>query len=51
MLLTWILLSLGASFWYDALEDLLKLRSSLAKQDEDARKDRRTNTSPPVKAG
>jgi hypothetical protein len=51
MLLTWILLSLGASFWYDALKDLLKLRSSLAKQDEDARKDRRTNTSPPVKAG
>jgi hypothetical protein len=36
-------LSLGAPFWYDALKDLLKLRSSLAKKDDDARKDRQTS--------
>jgi hypothetical protein len=44
VLLTWILLSLGAPFWYDALKDMLKLRSSLAKKEEDARIDRQTNT-------
>jgi hypothetical protein len=43
ILLTWVLLSLGAPFWYDALKDLLKLRSSLAKKDDDARKDRQTS--------
>ena len=44
VLLTWILLSLGAPFWYDALKDMLKLRSSLAKKEEDARIDRQTDT-------
>lgn len=42
VLLSWILLSLGAPFWYDALKDLLKLRSSLAKKEEDARVGRQT---------
>ena len=45
VLLTWILLSLGAPFWYDRLKDMLKLRSSLAKREEDARIDRQTDTS------
>jgi len=40
LLVTWMLLSLGAPFWYDALKDLLKLRSTLAKKEEDDRKDR-----------
>jgi hypothetical protein len=45
VVLTWVLLSLGAPFWYDALKDLLKLRSSLARKEEDARTDRQTDTS------
>jgi hypothetical protein len=48
MLLTWILLSLGASFWYDTLKDLLKLRSTVAKKEEAARKDRQTASAPPA---
>jgi hypothetical protein len=50
IVLTWVLLSLGAPFWYDALKDLLKLRSSLAKKDEDARKERQTTNPPPATA-
>jgi hypothetical protein len=46
VLLTWVLLSLGASFWYDALKDLLKLRSTVAKKEEDARISRQTDTTP-----
>ena len=46
VLLTWVLLSLGASFWYDALKDLLKLRSTVAKNEEDARISRQTDTTP-----
>jgi hypothetical protein len=46
VLLTWVLLSLGASFWYDALKDLLKLRSTVAKNEEAARIDRQTDTAP-----
>jgi hypothetical protein len=42
---TWMLLSLGAPFWYDVLKDSLKLRSSLAKKEEDARNDRLNDTS------
>jgi hypothetical protein len=42
VLLTWVLLSLGAPFWYDALKDLLKLRSTVAKKEEQARTDRQT---------
>ena len=48
VLLTWVLLSLGASFWYEALKDLLKLRSSVAKNEEDARISRQTDTTPPA---
>jgi hypothetical protein len=44
MLLTWVLLSLGAPFWYEALKDLLKLRSSLAQKEEQARNDRQNKT-------
>lgn len=44
VLLTWVLLSLGAPFWYDALKDLLKLRSSVARKEEDARIGRQTDT-------
>jgi hypothetical protein len=51
VVLTWVLLSLGAPFWYDALKDLLKLRSSLARKEEDARTERQTDTSKtPAKA-
>jgi hypothetical protein len=37
---TWMLLSLGAPFWYDALKDLLKLRPALAGKEEAERKER-----------
>jgi hypothetical protein len=40
LLVTWMLLSLGAPFWYDALKDLLKLRSTLATKEEADRNDR-----------
>jgi hypothetical protein len=40
VVLTWVLLSLGAPFWYDSLKDLLKLRSSLARDEETVRKSR-----------
>jgi hypothetical protein len=46
ILLSWLLLSLGAPFWYDTLKDLLKLRSSLASKEEDQRKDRQADTAP-----
>ena len=36
-----LLMTLGAPFWFDALKDLLKLRSSLAKTDDEAREARR----------
>jgi hypothetical protein len=48
VLLTWVLLSLGAPFWYESLKNLLQLRSSLAVQEEKARTDRQT-TNPPAK--
>jgi hypothetical protein len=47
VLLTWVLLSLGAPFWYDSLKDMLKLRSSLAVQEEHARTDRQTTNPAP----
>src|SRR5439155_7858639 len=34
VLLSWVLLSLGAPFWFDRLKDLLKLRSLLARKDD-----------------
>lgn len=46
---TAMLLSLGAPFWYDALKNLLKLRSALASKDDEERKIRQT-TQPPEKS-
>ena len=40
-----VLLSLGGPFWYEALKNLLKLRSLIASKDDDQRQDRQTNTS------
>jgi hypothetical protein len=39
---TVMLLSLGAPFWYNALKNLLKLRSTLASRDDEQRKERQT---------
>jgi hypothetical protein len=39
-----VLLSLGGPFWYEALKNLLKLRSLVASKDDDQRQDRQTNT-------
>lgn len=46
MLLTALLLSLGAPFWYSALGNLLQLRSLLAAKDDAQRKERQTETPP-----
>lgn len=40
-----LLLSLGAPFWYNALKNLLRLRSLIAGKDDDQRAARQTNTS------
>ena len=40
IVLSWILLSLGASFWYDVMKNLLRLRPILATQEERERKER-----------
>ncbi len=40
MLLSILLISLGAPFWYNALKDLLKLRSSLSQKDDAQRAQR-----------
>jgi hypothetical protein len=42
VVVTSLLLSLGAPFWYSALGSLLQLRSVLAKKDDDQRKARQT---------
>jgi hypothetical protein len=44
VLFTWVLVSLGAPFWFDLLKNMLKLRSLLAKQDDDERKKRQDET-------
>lgn len=41
-LLSALLLSLGAPFWYNALKNLLKLRSVIANKDDDQRNVRQT---------
>jgi hypothetical protein len=51
ILLSWVLLSLGAPFWYDALKDLLKLRPALAKNEEQQRTDRQKDTGGAGKKG
>ena len=48
MLLSVLLISLGAPFWYNALKDLIKLRSNLAQQDDQQRAQRQ---SPATDAG
>jgi hypothetical protein len=40
MMLTISLLSLGAPFWYGVLSNLIKLRSSIARKDDEARDER-----------
>ena len=46
ILLSALLLSLGAPFWYGRLQDLLKLRSTVAQNDATQRQTRQTNQSP-----
>jgi hypothetical protein len=41
-----MLLSLGAPFWYNALKNLIRLRSLIAQKDDDQRQTRQTETSP-----
>jgi hypothetical protein len=40
ILLSWILLSLGAPFWYEVLKNFLKLRSVLATKDDEEEKEK-----------
>jgi hypothetical protein len=42
-----LLMSIGAPFWFEALKNLLKLRPSLAKADDDARESRRKDEAAP----
>jgi hypothetical protein len=42
MLLSVGLLTLGAPFWYALLKDMIKMRSTIAKKDEDARSERQS---------
>jgi hypothetical protein len=46
ILLSAFLLSLGAPFWYGALQNLLRLRSMLATKDDQQRQERQTSGSP-----
>ncbi len=46
MLISILLLSLGAPFWYNVLKDLLKLRSDIAGKDDTQRAERQS-TAPP----
>jgi hypothetical protein len=43
--LTAMLLSLGAPFWYNALKNLIRLRSLVAQKDDDQRQSRQTSSS------
>jgi len=51
IILTALLLSLGAPFWYNALKNLIRLRSLIAQKDDDQRQSRQTNTSAPAGSG
>jgi hypothetical protein len=46
VLISILLLSLGAPFWYNALNKLLQLRSVIARKDDADRKDRESNLTP-----
>ncbi len=48
ILLSTMLLSLGAPFWYNALKSLLRLRSLVAEKDDDQRAQRQTTQTPVV---
>ena len=48
ILVAWILVSLGAPFWYDLLKNLFKLRSLLAQKDDADRDARNTGAPPPA---
>jgi hypothetical protein len=50
IVLTAMLLSLGAPFWYNALKNLIRLRSLIAQKDDDQRLSRQTDTAPPATA-
>ncbi len=47
ILLSWMLVSLGAPFWYDLLKKLLGFRSLLARKDDEDRKQRVEQQTPP----
>ena len=47
ILLTALLLSLGAPFWYGTLQSLLRLRSALAVKDDQQREQRQVSGQPP----
>jgi len=51
ILLTALLLSLGAPFWYGALQNLLRLRSLLAGKDDQQRQDRQAPTAAAAQPG
>jgi hypothetical protein len=42
VLFAWVLVSLGAPFWYDALKNLLKFRSLVAQKEDKSREERNT---------
>jgi hypothetical protein len=46
ILLTGMLLSLGAPFWYNALKNLTRLRSALAEKDDSQRQERQSTQAP-----
>jgi hypothetical protein len=46
-----LLLSLGAPFWYNALKNLVKLRSALANKEEQQRQERQSTQAAPAVAG
>jgi hypothetical protein len=48
VLISWILLLLGAPFWFDALKNLLRLRSVMARKD-DAERKQRESAQPPAR--
>ena len=46
ILVSALLLNLGAPFWYNSLKNLLRLRSLIAQKDDDQRTARQTNQTP-----
>jgi len=50
VIVSWVLLSLGAPFWYGLLKNLLKLRPALATAEEAQRKDRAASGSDAAEA-